>query len=62
MIQMIGEQLGAPARIWLIQSPDRAPGEDPDAVLETWLAESGRLIDEQVLNGVVLQLYEMDAG
>jgi 4-amino-4-deoxy-L-arabinose transferase-like glycosyltransferase len=62
MIQMIGEQLGAPARIWLIQSPDRAPGEDPDAVLETWLAETGTLLDEQMLNGVVIQLYEMRDG
>lgn len=59
MIQMIEEQLGDPARIWFIQSPDRAPGEDPDAVLESWLSETGTLIEERVLNGVVVQLYEM---
>ena len=59
MVHMLEEQIGAPPRIWLIQSPDRAPGEDPNAVLESWLSVTGTLIDEQVLNGVVIQLYEM---
>jgi hypothetical protein len=46
-------------RIWLVQSPDRVPAEDWNAALERWLASSGPPLHTQVLNGVVVTLYEL---
>jgi mannosyltransferase len=46
-------------RVWLVQSPDRVPAEDWNAALERWLASSGPPLHTQVLNGVVVTLYEL---
>jgi mannosyltransferase len=59
MIQMIGDQIGTPARIWLVQSPDRVPLDDADGTLEGWLARDGEQIDELVVNGVRVTLFDM---
>lgn len=45
-------------RVWLVQSPDRVPGEDWDNHLESWLASGGEPLVHQVFNGVVVALYE----
>ncbi len=59
MIQQIRDQTGAARRLWLVQSPDRAPAEDPDHTLEAWLAETGTVLYAHDVTGVRLTLYEM---
>jgi mannosyltransferase len=46
-------------RVWLVQSPDRVPAEDPNHALEDWLARSGAPLHVQVLNGVIVTLYAL---
>lgn len=46
-------------RIWLVQSPDRVPGEDPDHALERWLERGGPPLFHQVFNGVDMTLYRL---
>jgi hypothetical protein len=59
MIQMISEQIGDSRRLWVVESPDRAPGEDPDQVLRGWLEETGTLLYDDLVNGVRISLYEL---
>ncbi|CCF85669.1 hypothetical protein NITHO_5340002 [Nitrolancea hollandica Lb] len=59
MVQMLREQAGDARRFWLVQSPDRLGGEDPDAILEGWLAENGTKLDELRVNGVRVTPYEL---
>ena len=46
-------------RVWLIQSPDRVRGEDPDAALEGWLARGGAPRYHNRFNGVEIALYQL---
>ncbi len=46
-------------RVWLIQNPDRVPGEDPNHTLEQWLASGGPPLYRQVFNGVDVALYTL---
>lgn len=59
MVQMLREQAGDATRLWLVQSPDRLDAEDPDAILESWLAENGTKLDELRVNGVRVTPYEL---
>ncbi|MDQ3547315.1 MAG: glycosyltransferase family 39 protein [Chloroflexota bacterium] len=59
MVQMIREQSGDARRYWLIESPVRADGEDPDARLAAWLQRRGTLLDEHTVNGVHVRLFEL---
>jgi hypothetical protein len=59
MVQMIREQVGDARRYWLIESPVRAEGEDPDARLAGWLQRRGALLAEHEVNGVRIRLYEL---
>jgi hypothetical protein len=60
MATMIAEQAPNAHRIWLIQSPDRVPAEDPDGELASWLNDSGVVIYDREVNGVRLTLYDLD--
>ncbi|MGA7669766.1 MAG: hypothetical protein WBW04_05050, partial [Nitrolancea sp.] len=44
-------------RIWLIQNPDRVPGDDPNHALQKWLESGGPPQYHQVFNGVDVALY-----
>ena len=57
MIHMVGTQIGDASRIWLIQSPDRVPADDPDHLMESWLQLGGPPLYEYVVNGVRITLY-----
>ncbi len=59
MVQTLHEQAGDATRFWLVQSPDRVGAEDPDAILESWLAENGTKLDELRVNGVRVIPYEL---
>ncbi len=59
MVQMIRDQVGDARRYWLIESPDRADVEDPDARLAGWLLRRGTLLEEHEVNGVRLRLFEL---
>ncbi|HYI16465.1 MAG TPA: glycosyltransferase family 39 protein [Thermomicrobiales bacterium] len=60
MVQMIRDQAGDARRYWLIESPDRADVDDPDARLAGWLQRRGTLLAEHEVNGVHLRLFELD--
>jgi mannosyltransferase len=62
MVDILTEQFGHPARIWLVQSPDRVPLDDPQQVLESWLRRTGTVRDELVVNGVRVTLFEFPSG
>jgi 4-amino-4-deoxy-L-arabinose transferase-like glycosyltransferase len=59
MVQMLQEQAGDATRFWLVQSPERMDGVDPDAILEGWLVERGKARDELIVNGARVTLYEL---
>lgn len=59
MVQMIREQVGDARRYWLIESPDRVAGEDPDGRLAGWLQRRGSLLNEHDVNGVRVRLFEL---
>ncbi len=46
-------------RIWLIQNPDRVPGDDPNHELQKWLESGGPPQDHYVFDGVDVALYEL---
>ncbi len=46
-------------RIWLIQNPDRVPGEDPNHALQRWLESAGPPQYQHVFNGVDVALYKL---
>lgn len=46
-------------RIWLIQNPDRVPGEDPNHALQHWLESGGAPLYHHVFNGVDVALYRL---
>ncbi len=46
-------------RIWLIQNPDRVPGDDPNHSLQKWLESGGPPLYHQVFNGVDVALYNL---
>ena len=62
LAQMLHDQAGDATRFWLVQSPDRVGGDDPDAVLESWLSENGAEEGELQVNGARVVLYELLAG
>ena len=59
MVQMIREQVGDARRYWLIESPVRAEGEDPEGRLAGWLQRRGSLLEEHQVNGVRVRLFEL---
>jgi predicted oxidoreductase len=52
-------ELGGTTRVWLVESPDRVPAEDPDFVLENWLVENGEIIYEHEVTGVKYILIQL---
>lgn len=46
-------------RVWLIQNPDRVPGDDPHHELQHWLESGGPPLDHYVFNGVDVALYKL---
>jgi uncharacterized membrane protein len=62
MVERIREQVGDAHRFWLIESPERAPDEDPDGILDGWLASNGQQQNELIVNGVHVTLYAFDAA
>ena len=59
MVRMLHDQAGKATRFWLIQSPDRIGAEDPHAILATWLADHGQKLDDHVVNGAEIRLYQL---
>lgn len=59
MVEHIEQQVGRPERIWLVESPDRIPAEDPDSTLERWLTEHSDVLVERQVNGVHMTLFEV---
>lgn len=59
MVQMLAEQLPGVTRVWLVQSPDRVPADDPDGTLERWLSSSGDVLYEHEVNGVKTTLFRL---
>ena len=62
MIEQIRDQVGGAQRLWLVESPDRVPDEDPDNVLGSWLATTGTLLYAHEVTGVRVSLFEMPPG
>ena len=62
MIEQIRDQVGGAQRLWLVESPDRVPDEDPDNVLGSWLATTGTLLYSHEVTGVRVSLFEMPPG
>lgn len=60
MVLWITNRVGQPDRIWLVASPDRVPHEDPDATLQRWLTEHSQIVEEHVLNGIHLTLFDVE--
>lgn len=60
MVEFIEKQVDHPDRIWLIESPDRVPAEDPDHTLERWLTEHSNTLLEREVNGVRMTLFDVD--
>jgi mannosyltransferase len=58
MVHLLEEQISGAQRIWLVQSPDRVPAEDPDGALEAWLRSNGEPLSETEYNGVRVTLYD----
>jgi len=59
MVKMLHDDAGSATRFWLIQSPDRVGADDPNAILADWLAGNGSKLDEYVVNGVDVRLYQL---
>ncbi len=62
MIDMLRKDFGEFNRIWLIESPDRVPLEDPNDELENWLNDTGVVLYEEQVNGARVVLYELPNG
>lgn len=61
MLHDIHEQAGDATRFWLVQSPDRVPGDDPNEILAGWLTEHGAQLDEEKVNGVDVRLFQLNS-
>jgi 4-amino-4-deoxy-L-arabinose transferase-like glycosyltransferase len=61
MLHNLHEQAGDATRFWLVQSPDRVPGDDPNKILADWLAGHGKQLNEEVVNGVIVRLFQLNA-
>lgn len=59
MAHKLERQLAGSSRVWLVESPDRVPNEDPDGKVAAWLNANGTLIDEREYNGVYVALYAL---
>lgn len=59
MVHKLATQLQGLQRVWLIQSPDRVPAEDPHGMLEAWLRSTGPPLYEHEFNGVRVSLYRL---
>lgn len=46
-------------RVWLVVSPDRIDGVDPQHQLQGWLQRGGKPLFNQVFNGVTIDLYKL---
>lgn len=46
-------------RVWLVVSPDRVDGVDPQHQLQGWLQRGGKPLFSQVFNGVTIGLYKL---
>lgn len=46
-------------RVWLVLSPDRVAGADPNGELQAWLERGGPPLFQQVFDGVILRLYRL---
>lgn len=57
MVRAVARQIGDASRIWLVQSPDRVPDDDPDGRLEAWLRSSGPPLFDYSVTGVRVTLY-----
>ncbi|MDI3341785.1 MAG: glycosyltransferase family 39 protein [Sphaerobacter sp.] len=61
MVRLLQQEAGAATRFWLVLSPDRIGADDPEGILEGWLAAHGAKADELVVNGVRVTLYQLAA-
>ena len=61
MLHDIHEQVGTATRFWLVQSPDRVSGDDPNKILSGWLADHGAQLTEEKVNGVDVRLFQLNA-
>mgnify|MGYP001053484203 CR=1 FL=1 len=61
MLHDIHEQAGDATRFWLVQSPDRVPGDDPNKILADWLTAHGTQLNEEKVNGVDVRLFQLSA-
>lgn len=59
MVWLLQEKAGSATGFWLIQSPDRVGVDDPERILEGWLATHGEKVDEVVVNGVWVTRYQL---
>lgn len=46
-------------RVWLVVSPDRVDGVDPQHQLQGWLQRGGKPLFGQAFNGVTIDLYKL---
>lgn len=61
LARFLREQAGGATRFWLVESPDRVSGEDPQGVLRAWLAAHGQPSDRLRVNGALVVLYQLAA-
>ncbi len=59
MVESLRTEFGGATRVWLVESPDRVPAEDPDLALENWLRSNGEVIYEHEVNGVNYMLVQL---
>jgi mannosyltransferase len=60
MMHILHENAEGAERFWLVQSPDRAEIDDPEQNLERWFEQDGEQVDQHIVNGVDVTMYELD--
>jgi hypothetical protein len=61
MVRLLQQQAPGVTRFWLVESPERAGGEDPQGILKAWLRSHGTESDPFEANGVNIALYQLAA-
>lgn len=59
--RLLQQQAPGATRFWLVESPERAAGEDPQQLMRRWLSSHGTASSEFRANGVHITLYQLAA-